>query len=133
MTCVAWRLIHGMLGDGWTWCLLGFKSLDTGLLISANDPDSFSEQSGGMFVQVQDWSCPLEELFRVLNVLPRMETPGAELLVCEPTPNRPGRDRRQGWNRSRLPSKFGSTPMTERNTMSARQAARERGYLCAYL
>jgi len=90
MSMVAWRMVHGMLMYGWTRSLLSLPRLNTGFLIDANHPDSFSEQSSRVFVQVQDWLCPLEKLLRVLNVLPCMVTPGVDLLGSEPTANGSG-------------------------------------------
>jgi len=79
-----------MLMDGWTGSLLCLPCLDAGFLIRTDDPGPLFEQSGGMFIQVQDWAGTLEEWFWILNMLPRMEPPGTNLFVCQPAANGAG-------------------------------------------
>ncbi len=87
---VARGLIHRMLADGWTGSLLCFPCLDAGFFIRTNDPDTLFEQDGGVFIQLQHGTSTIEKLLRLLDVLPGMKAPGADLLCLEPAANGTG-------------------------------------------
>src|SRR6266496_5249383 len=115
--------MHGMLVDGWTRSLLGLTSLNRGFLIRTDHPDPLFEQGSSVFIQAQDWASPLQEGFGILNMLPGVEAPGADLLSSEPAPNRSRRNSRQGRNGRHISSQFGATPMSQGNAMRSGQTA----------
>src|SRR5260221_12490684 len=126
---VAWRLIHRMLVNGRTRSLLYLTRLDRGFLIRTDDPDALFKQGSGVFIQVQDWASTHKERLRILNMLPGMVAPGANLLGFEPAAKGAGRDVRQGRVRRHIASEFGATPMSQRHPVRARQAARQGRHL----
>jgi len=79
-----------MLADGRTGSLFSLSCLDGGFFIGTDHPDPLFEQGSGLFIQAQDRASALQEGFGILNMLPGMEPPGADLLGGEPPPNGPG-------------------------------------------
>src|SRR6266487_3827830 len=109
--------MHWMFVGGRTRCLLGLTGLDRGFLIRTDHPDPLFEQGNCVFIQAQDRASPLQEGFRLLDMLPGMVTPGMDLLSSEPTAHSSGRNGRQGRNRCDMTSQFGPTPTSQGHTM----------------
>jgi len=82
--------MENMLGDGWTGCLFGLACLDGRFLIGANHPDAILQQRMGVLIELQDRTGTVQKCLLILDVLPGMEPPGADLLGSEPPPNRSG-------------------------------------------
>ena len=118
-----------MFWQSWTRGLFCLTGLDRGFFIGTDDPDALLEQSRGLFIQVQHRAGTLEKSLGILDVLPRMELPGADLFGGEPTPNRPSFNGGQSGNGCGMTGQFGSTPMSERNAVRARQAIGQRRHL----
>src|SRR5260370_932526 len=129
MAMIAWRLMQNMLGDRWTGRLFGLTRLDGSFLISTHYPGPVLQQGMGLFVELQHWTGTLQERVGVLDVLPGMETPGADLLSGQPAPNGTRRNGWQGRNCCHMARQLGSTPMSERNAMGSRQTAGKRCHL----
>lgn len=90
MPMVAWGLIDRMLLDGWTRSLLGLSRLDTGFLIDTDHPDPLLEQSRGLFIQLQHGASTQKKRLSILDVLPAMVAPRADLLNYQPAANGAG-------------------------------------------
>jgi len=90
MPNVVWGLIHRMVLDGRTGNLFCLTSLNRGFLISTDHPCTLLEQGSGLFIQTKYRLGTLQKCLGLLNVLPGMEPPGADLLGGEPPPNGPG-------------------------------------------
>jgi len=71
----------------WAGSLLGFTRLDTGFLIGTDHPDSLSQQSNGVFIQMQDWPCPKEELLGFWMCCQAWKRQGR---ICSAVSQRPG-------------------------------------------
>src|SRR5438105_15906918 len=95
---VARRLVQNMLWQSWARSLFALTGLDRRFLISADHPGAIFQQDMGLFIELQHGASTLQKRFRVLDVLPGMEAPGADLLRSEPPSNRSGRNGGQGRN-----------------------------------
>src|SRR5260370_282138 len=84
---VAWGLIHRMLVVGRTRSLFGLTSLNRGFLIGTDDPDALPEQRSGLFIQLEHRAGALQKDLGILDAVPGMGPPGADLLNGEASPN----------------------------------------------
>src|SRR6266536_2180807 len=106
---------------GWGTCSAS-RAQDPRFLIGTDDPGPLLKQGGGLFIQPKHGASTRETRFRVLDMLPAMIAPRADLLGYQKAPNGTGRDRRQARSSSHVACQCCSTPMGQGNAMRSRQA-----------
>lgn len=109
-----------LVGAGWTRRLLSFSGLKGSLLIEADQPRPFPQKGLCLSIGLQGGTGSLEKRLWIMDMLPGMIAPRANMVSFEPPTHGAGRDGGKRGILGHVASHLGSTPTRERHVVLAR-------------